>query len=315
MKYLIVLISSLSFSFFDLSRKKLIQTVPTIPLLFWVMFFQTFLFVALTLLSLNILPEESAIALWFELFRQEFWSQSGFLGKIEVFLENLRWSDYLPPYLLGTSFLFLGNISFLESLKRCSFSLAIPLLSFISVFSGIVGYFFLGEMLSIVQWSALGVVVCSGFLLYFSEENRTSSRLWGALLMVFSAFFLAMVPVFDKIALSMAPSELHGIFQSFGIWLFLLFYILLTNQKVFLKSLFLSQKPMLILAILSSTMAIFFQFWAIQLMFVGVFEGLKRAICVVATIILGRLFFQEKLLLKKMIAVALLLGGILMLSV
>jgi multidrug transporter EmrE-like cation transporter len=61
-------------------------------------------------------------------------------------------------------------------------------------------------------------------------------------------------------------------------------------------------------------LALVFQLFAIELLQVSHFEALKRGISMTGSVVNGRIFFGEAVSVRKLSSVAVMLGGIVMLS-
>jgi drug/metabolite transporter (DMT)-like permease len=273
---LTIAISSLSWSLFDLSRKKLAVDLPPVPVVAWLMIFQALMFLAFA-------PFDS----W---------------GTIPV-------GTYIWPFIASVALNAFANIWFVEAVALAPFSLAIPILSLTPVFSTIGGIFVLNEAVTARQALGIGIIVAATLAIGFfgTQKSKASSPETkpdapttfdaasvrkGLGLMAVVALLFALTPVVDKLCLRNVPASEHGFLQclataaSLGVWIKIrgggvAFSRVRTNLTWFIS------------AILFATLAVYFQFYSIQSVPVGIFEALKRSFGLIAALTLGYFMFRE----------------------
>lgn len=281
MSFILAFVSSLAWSVFDLSRKKLVSHFSELGLL---------LFLSAT----------QALFFYLIIF---------FKGE-----ELLIPQQYFGAFVGSIVCVFIGNITFLKAIKLSQFSSVIPLLSFIPVFSIILSGFILGEWLSLRQIIGGLVIVVSSFFVQSSEENQFHLEK-GAWYMILSSACWSLAPIADKLVLTEISKFVYSFEQHLVITCVLLGYFLFISPKELLVKWTRGKVLFLFLAVLASMVAIFFQFWSIEVLFVGVFEAFKRAISLFLTLLFAKIFFQESISKKKIISIIIMIMGVFLISI
>ncbi len=281
---LVTLLSSFSWSLFDAARKRLSESLSAAAAVVWLMLLQTPLFAAL-----------SASEAW-QMPSTKFWL----------------------PALIAIVLNSVAHVLFIRAVALAPFSLALPVLSLTPVFAALGGFLVLGEAISLRQGGGVLVILFATLAMPRSEAStEAGSRAAvtrGLMLMAAVAFLWALAPVVDKICLSYAPPSEHAFIQCIGIASLLAAWVKLSGRSLESQAAK-KQWRWLAGAVVFAAAALFFQFWAIQKMPVGIFEALKRSFGLVAAITLGFLVFREKVTARK-VAVAALMGvGIFLLLV
>ena len=137
-------------------------------------------------------------------------------------------------FLPGIILIFMGLFSallFLKAIKKSDLSLTIPLLSLSPMFSSIFSFIFLNEQLSIIQY--LGVfLIIFGTLILYSKKFRLNDILSSfkiilknnsARLMIIVSIIWSLTPVLDKLCLANSSINIHGLIQSLGMIILLIF--------------------------------------------------------------------------------------------
>lgn len=284
---LIALGSTLSWSAFDVVRKRLVSEIPVAALAFWI--------------SVAQVPGYVAWGLW--------------EGRFSFA------NGYLQPALISMVLNLIANVLFLESVRRGPLSVAIPVLSFTPVFVAVGSVPLLQESLGWSQW--LGVVMVTLASVFLTTEPGKSHRPFsllvsfvrspGVLHMLGVAVLWAFTPIFDKLALRHAGVGLHGSLLAGSGALGMAVYLVARKQA---RTLVLPRgtAPFLALGGATNVMALGLQFLAIVQMVVSVFEAFKRATGVLVALVLGAFFFNEKVNRTRIIAaIAMALGVVLVL--
>lgn len=190
-----LLVSSLSWSLFDLARKRLTTSWQPLPLAF--------------ALNLGVLP--LYLVLW--------WGTGGGLAR----------PGYWLPGLLSVVLASVAAVAFMAALKAGELSRLIPVLAVTPVISALAGWYWLGESLSGLQWLAMlvTVVAISGI-----QGGLRGCGGRPFLLMLLVAVCFGLVVVTDKLALQHGPLFWHGLVQSLGISLVLGAVMLLRREPV-----------------------------------------------------------------------------------
>ena len=284
---LIALGSTLSWSAFDVVRKRLVKEMPVAALAFWV--------------SAAQLPGYFTWGLWEGRF---------------TFSEG-----YLQPALISMMLNLVANVLFLESVRRGPLSVAIPVLSFTPVVVAVGSVPLLGESLGWSQW--LGVVMVTLASVFLTTEAGKSHRPLALLLrfvrspgvlhMLGVAVLWAFTPIFDKLALRHAGVGLHGSVLAASGALGMAAYLVARRQS---RTLVLppGTAPLVALGGATNVLALGLQFLAIVQMVVSVFEAFKRAMGVLVALVLGAFFFGEVVSRTRIAAaIAMALGVVLVL--
>jgi len=284
---LLTLGASLSWSFFDTCRKVLAPRVDPIPL--------------------------TAIFAWFQ---------------VPIFLGWALWSSsleiasgYLFPGFMVLVFNLIACLCFFEALRRSPLSVTVPILSFVPAFAGVGGWLLLGEELSLSQWG--GVILVGGGTLFLNARRDELWNVWkliqslgresGSLLMVVVAFCWSTTSVFDKIAMQYASAEAHAGVQVLALGAVLTVWLAAKGKVAELGGVR-NHLPVFISGGFLSIAALSLQLHAVQVLYVGLMEAIKRACGIVFAIVLGRLLFKEEITLGKIIACVLMIAGIYLLG-
>ena len=236
---------------------------------------------------------------------------------IWIFIDNF--SINLIPYLLpGIILIFVGLFSallFLKAIQQSDLSLTIPLLSFSPMFSSIFSFFFLNEQLSKIQYFGVFLIIFGALILYskkltleeFLKSFKVILKNSSAKLMIIVSIIWSLTPVLDKLCLEHSSINIHGLIQSFGLVILLIF--LLKKEKYE----FLSLKKnwgLILITILTGIIATVLQFYAILFNYVPIMETIKRSIGQLSSVLFGKLFFEEKITKPKILGVLILSVGV-----
>lgn len=203
---------------------------------------------------------------------------------------------------------FAANFLFVYSVSISSFSQSVPMLSFTPVFSVILSFFILGEILSFSQICGVVMFISGAFLLNGMPSFKGDKL--GPVLMKFAALFWGLMGVIDKICLGYASIPMHSLFQTTGIGVLAVIYILLTKKDKFeFEKLKTVSRPLL-WGTIASIGAVGFQLYVFMNAPVGLVESCKRALTLILTMIFGRIFFKESLNFKKILAVIVMAIGL-----
>jgi drug/metabolite transporter (DMT)-like permease len=209
------------------------------------------------------------------------------------------------PYawpLLGSVLLnVVANWLFLRAVQISPLSLTIPYLSFTPVFTAFSGLVMLGEVPTMGGWVGIVLVVAGAFFLNPGESGEGPlaplRALWGergSLYMLGVAALWSITPVFDKVGAEMTNVMGHTALVAAG--LFVAFYLLrLVRDRDPLAMIgeFGRAPKLLFLGAVVNVFAMVFQLGAYHWMDVAYMETLKRAIGVIASILVGWWWFEE----------------------
>ena len=235
------------------------------------------------------------------------------------------WVFYEVPFLNLKSYIFPGLILilislfsallFLKAIKQSDLSLTIPLLSLSPLFSSFFSFFFLNEKLSYSQYIGVFLIIFGTLVLYSKKitlgEIFKSFKVLAinnsAKLMIVVSLIWSLTPVLDKLCLEHSSINIHGLIQSFGLVILLIF--LLKKEKYEFLSLKKNWRLILI-TILTGIIATVLQFYAILFNYVPIMETIKRSIGQLSSVLFGKLFFEEKITKPKILGVLILSVGV-----
>lgn len=219
-------------------------------------------------------------------------------------------SDYWLPGLTSTLINVAANLAFIEAVRRSPLSLTIPLLSLTPVFTALLAIPLLGEIPESRQWLGIGAVVIGAFWLNLSRGSVSLRDAWdaflrepGSRLMVSVSLLWSVAMPLDKIAVTAASPSFHGVVLNVGVAIALV--VLATARGRLAEFRDLRHRPGLLLAaVLISVVALGLQLMAIQIVWVGFVETLKRGLGSFLALLWGRVIFGEALEPQRFVAVA-----------
>ena len=282
MPILICIISAFFWAAFDLTRKITLQKLSSIGLLLIFTLTQSFVFI-----------------IW-------------------MFFEDF--SINLRPYLLpGIILIIIGLLSallFLKAIKQSDLSLTIPLLSLSPMFSSLFSFFFLNEQLSYIQYLGVFSIILGTLILYskkltlneFLKSFTIILKNNSAKLMIIVSIIWSLTPVLDKLCLKNSSINIHGLIQSLGM-VVLLIFLVKKNSKA---KIWVTKKnwQIVFLTVSIGTAATILQFYAILSNYVPIMESIKRSIGQLSSVFLGKFFFNEKVTSPKILGVIILSIGV-----
>ena len=286
---LILLAASLSSSGFDLFRKMLLRHLAPVPMV--------------VLLALASVP----------LFAILLALQGG------VAVTAGYWLPALGSVLLNT----VANLTFLQAVRISPLSVTVPLLSLTPVFTTLLGFLLLGERPSGAALAGIALVVAGAFWLNLPDRSAPSGQpgqpgqpFWraaaaqpGAWLMAGTALLMSCTIPLDKLAVGHANPPFHGLILCAGIALGSLAVLAAQGRLGELAGIRQGWAPF-VLALVSSTLALGLQLFALKLILVSVVETIKRGVGNLMAVVLGRAVFGEALTLRKLGAVAMMAAGV-----
>lgn len=280
MAYIIAFISSFSWAALDLSKKKLMNYCSAVEFLFFLSTAQALVFYIIFLFTNKPLafPDTSLIA-----------------------------------FFVALSLLFIGHLAFLKAIQISDFSSVVPLLSLIPVFSIMFAPFALGEWMSATQIAGSFAIVVSSF--FIQSDNKKKFYLTKASwYMILAAFSWSLASIADKLVLKELDKIIYSFEQNLVICLCLGAYLFFTPSKKYFSQWSKPKAFFLFLSIMASMSAMYFQFWSLELLFVGVFSTFKGAISLFSALVFAKIFFKEKISTQKFISVLIMLVGVFLIS-
>ena len=119
----------------------------------------------------------------------------------------------------------------------------------------------------------------------------------------------SLTPVLDKECLKYTDIYLHGFIQAMGMMIVL--PLLLVNKKIsdgiFKEKIY--HNYLLYLVIILGFLTTYTQLIALQVVYVAELESLKRGVGIVLSLFFGYFFFHEKINLKKLLSVLVIILG------
>lgn len=288
MSLLIVALSALGWSLFDFSRRKVGESLAPVPAVIGIMLLQTL--VNLPWFRWEELSDQAAIWWW------------------------AAWASII--------FNALANVLFVVAVLRAPFTMAVPLLSLTPVFSALVGWVGFSETLG--GWEILGlvtVVLAALFLGWRGEARALKRSEWiGLGFMTLTAALWAVTPFFDRICTQSGEVGIASYVASQCLGVALVLILVQVGRRAWpgtksaidiwprVKSVRLG--VWLLVAAIAATLGLSFQIQGVQIMPVGSFEAIKRALTLMISLALGRIWLGEKLTYEKLAAVAAMAIGV-----
>lgn len=216
---------------------------------------------------------------------------------VPEFLDSGVTSKSLYLGILSGVFGMIANLSFVSALRSGPISILSPLLGFSALATVLCDYTFLSKTLSLVQGVGLFIVLLGSILLVRvgSFENVPRKSLLLALL---AASGWGMQTFLDPIGMAEVGVFRWGAIISFSILIPLLYFVkdISFSWKLILPGIFLF-------------LASFTQLNALETLNSGVLESIKRGTILPLAIFFGALLFKERISLRKVFAVLVLLAG------
>lgn len=209
-----------------------------------------------------------------------------------------------------------ANLLYMHAVRLSPLSLTVPLLSFVPVFTVLVANPVLGELPGALQLGGIAAVVVGALLLNAGAGDqrnvvglvRALLREPGSLPMLGVALCWSMTIVVDKMAVAHASVGVHGAVLNAGIATLLVLWMATRRDLARLRQ-GTRALPLLLGAIAFGTAGLGLQLVAIQSIYVAVLEAIKRAVGILAAVVLGRLAFAEPITGFKVAAVLIMATG------
>jgi drug/metabolite transporter (DMT)-like permease len=218
-------------------------------------------------------------------------------------------AGYWAPAAASVALNIAANLLFFSALRNSQLSVTIPLLSLTPVFTALLAIPLLGEVPTARQWLGILLVVAGAFVLNLPEGGAISPAARGAGLMVLVALFWSLTGPFDKMATAKASGPFHAVVLCTGVALGIA-AVLASQRRLRELADVRAAGWIFILAVLISIAALGLQLLAMQKVWVGLVETLKRGIGNLSALILGRLLFREAIAPRKLLAVGLMIAGV-----
>ena len=126
--------------------------------------------------------------------------------------------------------------------------------------------------------------------------------------MVMVSIIWSLTPVLDKLCLKNSSINIHGLIQSLGMVILLIFLVKKNGKtKIGVTK---KNWQIIFLTVSVGTAATILQFYAILSNYVPIMESIKRSIGQFSSVFLGKLFFNEKITSPKILGVIILSIGV-----
>jgi uncharacterized membrane protein len=202
-----------------------------------------------------------------------------------------------------------ANLMFFAALRSSALSVTIPLLSLTPVFTALLAIPMLGEVPATRQWLGIVLVVAGAFALNLPAERPYWRWERGAALMASVALLWSLTVPLDKLAMARASAPLHATVLCGGVAIGVL-AVLVWQRRLGELAELRRVKGVFVLALATSLAALGLQLLAMQQVWVGLVETLKRGLGNVSAVVFGRAVFGEPVTLRKLLAVGLMAAGV-----
>jgi drug/metabolite transporter (DMT)-like permease len=224
--------------------------------------------------------------------------------------------SYWPPALASVALNIGANLAFFVALRSGALSVAIPLLSLTPVFMTLLAIPMLGQQPTGLQAMGILLVVVGVFALHLPAGPLSSGASWrawrserSALWMVLVTLFWSLTTPLDKMAIDRASGPLHGLVLNAGVGAAVALVLLVQRRLGELGDV--RKAPLVfVVAVVVSAVALGLQLIAIQKVWVGLVETLKRGIGNGMAVVFGNLVFREAITPRKIGAVGLMVVGV-----
>jgi len=221
-------------------------------------------------------------------------------------------AGYWPPAVASMAMNALANVLFMRSLQLSPLSRTVPLLSLTPVFSALVAIPTLGEVPSALHWAAILIVVAGALLLNSDLSDnwwRSVTHEKGAPHMIGVAVLWAFSTALDKRALPHAAPASHSFLLATGSAAILTTWVLTRREHAELRQVFEAPKVLLAAMIAFAVAAVAFQMVSLLWLWVAVLETIKRAVGVIGSVVMARIFFREPITGRMVLALGLMVVG------
>lgn len=284
---LLVVGCAIAFSVADLQRKLLTERMRTLPLL--------------VAMSAGMAP--FFLAWWL-------WQPGGGPGP-----------GYWLPGLGSMVLNIVANLAFLVAVRIAPLSLTIPVLSLTPVFTTLLAVPLLGEVPSARQLAGVALVVAGvvGLGLRTAEGIsprqllRALGREKGSQLMVVTALCWSLAMPLDKIALAASGPAFHGLALNAGVALGALAMLAVRGRAGELRGLG-AHWVLLTWLVVIGAVALVLILLAIPLTWIGFIETMRRGLGSFLAVVWGRLLFAERVTARTLGAIAVIAGGVALVS-
>ncbi|HEX9798743.1 MAG TPA: DMT family transporter [Thermoanaerobaculia bacterium] len=220
---------------------------------------------------------------------------------------------YFAPGLASVALNVAANFAYFKSFQLSPISVTLPMLSLTPVFSSLLGVLFLAESVGPRAGGGIFLVVAGAFALSTSLSRIAGRRRLGvetgSLVMGFVALCWSATLLLDKLALGHASAPVHALVLFAGTAAGACVALAASGRLHDLGGVR-GSAGLVVLSVSCGALALGGQLVAIQSLQIGLVETLKRGVGGVLAVVWGRAFFGEPILLRRVVAVALLVLGV-----
>lgn len=219
---------------------------------------------------------------------------------------------YWVPALASMAMNAFANVLFMRSLQLSPMSRTVPFLALSPVFSALVAVPLLREIPELLHLTGIAVVVIGALVLNSDLAEswwRSLFKEKGAPHMIAVAFLWAGSIALDKVALPHSSPASHAFLLTAGSGGMLFSWVSFRGELADLQTALRAPKPLLVGLIGFAIAALALQMLALTWLWVAVVETLKRGVGVLGSVAFGRLFFDEPITQRKLLAGGLMAVG------
>lgn len=225
---------------------------------------------------------------------------------------------YAAPAAGSVALNLVANVAFIYAFKLSPLSVTVPLLSLTPAFTALFAVPLLGEVPKPHQVAGIALVVAGALLLNRGAgESASPATLWraflrepGARLMVLVALCWSVTPSLDKMALEAAPAPAHGVVLGVGVAVGVYLLMALRGGVGDVRGSITAAPGLLVIALVTSALALGLQLVAIHVIWVSIVETVKRGLGSAAALGMGWALFGEQVTPGRVAAVAVMTAGV-----
>jgi drug/metabolite transporter (DMT)-like permease len=227
---------------------------------------------------------------------------------------------YWLPGLASLTLNILANWLFMRAVAVSPLSLTVPYLALTPVFTTLLAIPLLREVPTALQGAGVVLTVAGALMLNpdcAKGVKAMATGFWrerGSAYMAMVALLWSLASPLDKLAMMHASPTFHGLVLSAGLPLAFLAILVAQGKLATIKEPFVRPGVMAV-GVVAGAGALLLQLSAMQLIYVGLVESIKRVIGIAMAAVVGRLFFQEPITRQKAIALALMALGVVLILI
>lgn len=229
-------------------------------------------------------------------------------------------AGYWLPGLASLTLNILANWLFMRAVAISPLSLTVPYLALTPVFTTLLAMPLLREFPTALQGAGV-VLTVAGALTLNPDCARgvkaMATGFWrerGSAYMALVALLWSLASPLDKLAMQHASPTFHGLVLSVGLPTAFLVILLAQGKLATLKEPFV-RPGVMAMGVVFGAGALLMQLSAMQLIYVGLVESIKRVIGITMAAVLGRIFFSEPITRQKAIALAMMALGVVLILI